>query len=65
MRGWVVRHPDNSPSAMTRAKAAHSTSPSIPTTHLDHTAASPDLIVDLENGPEDSEYEDFEDELDV
>jgi len=30
-----------------------------------HTAAHADVIVDLCDGPEDSEYKDLEDELDV
>lgn len=39
--------------------------PSVPPTHPCHTVAHGNLIVDLGDGPEDSEYEDFEDEPDV
>jgi len=39
--------------------------PLIPTTHPHHTAAPADVIVDLGDDTEDSEYEDFDDELDV
>jgi len=38
---------------------------SIPTTHACRTAAPADVIVDLSDGLEDSEYEDFEDEFNV
>ena len=33
----------------------------IPTTHTHHTATPVNLITDLDNDPDDSEYEDFED----
>ena len=39
--------------------------PPVPTTHPHRTAAPADVIVDLGGGTEDSEYEDFEDELDI
>jgi len=37
----------------------------IPTTHPHHTAAPADVIVDLGDDTEDSEYKDFGDKLDV
>ena len=39
--------------------------PPILITHPHHTAAPTNLIVDLGDDSEDSEYEDFDDELDV
>ncbi len=39
--------------------------PSVPTTCPCCTVAHANLIVDLGDGPEDSEYEDFEEEFDV
>ena len=39
--------------------------PSVPTIRPQRTVAHADLIVDLGDGPEDSEYEDFEDDFDV
>ena len=39
--------------------------PSVPTTCPHRAIANADLIVDLGDGPEDSEYEDFEDEFDI
>ncbi len=37
----------------------------IPTTHPHHTAAPTNVIVDLGDDTEDSEYKDFDDKLDV
>ncbi len=37
----------------------------IPTTHTHHTAAPTNVIVDLGDDTEDSEYKDVDDELDV
>ena len=39
--------------------------PHIPITHPHHTVVLADVIVDVDDGPEDSEYKDFEDELDI
>jgi hypothetical protein len=39
--------------------------PSAPTTHPSHAIAAADVLVDLGDAPEDSEYEDLEDEFDV
>ena len=61
------------PSHLTRGKKANqlkplslnSTPPSIPTTHAHRTAAPVDVIVDLDDGLEDSKYENCKDEFNV
>ena len=64
--------PKKPPHPLRGRKANRPQQPSIdyppPIVHITchcYTAAPPDVIVDLTDGPEDSEYEDFEDELDV
>ena len=58
------RAPCNLPICNGMGKDYHCTQ-TIPTTHPHHTAAPTNVIFDLGDGTEDSEYKEFDDELDV